>query len=80
MSSGPELVAEVASSSVNIDLTTKFRIYRRNGVREYLVWRCWTRPSTGSRCVESQYDRLQPGDDGLYRSEVFPGLWLDVAR
>ena len=35
----PELVAEVASSSVSIDLTTKLHVYRRNGVREYVVWR-----------------------------------------
>ena len=47
----PELVAEVAASSVNIDLTTKLRIYRRNQVQEYLVWRCWSGPSTGSCCV-----------------------------
>ena len=37
--SAPELVAEVASSSVSFDLHTKFEVYRRNGVREYLVWR-----------------------------------------
>src|SRR5215470_7384700 len=28
----PELVAEVASSSVSIDLTTKLHVYQRNGV------------------------------------------------
>ena len=32
----PELVAEVASSSVSYDLGDKFKAYRRNGVREYL--------------------------------------------
>src|SRR4029453_2189512 len=35
----PEFVAEVAASSVSIDLHTKFHIYQRDGVREYLVWR-----------------------------------------
>ena len=35
----PELVAEVASSSVSYDLTDKLKVYRRNGVREYIVWR-----------------------------------------
>ena len=35
----PELVAEVASSSVSYDLDVKFKVYRRNGVREYIVWR-----------------------------------------
>src|SRR5712692_8113016 len=35
----PELVAEVASSSVSYDLHAKMHVYRRNGVREYIVWR-----------------------------------------
>src|SRR5262249_5685877 len=35
----PELVAEVAASSVSIDLNAKLLVYRRNQVREYLVWR-----------------------------------------
>ncbi|MGB7445416.1 MAG: Uma2 family endonuclease [Coleofasciculaceae cyanobacterium] len=34
----PELVAEIAASSVAIDLHDKKRAYRRNGVKEYLVW------------------------------------------
>jgi hypothetical protein len=28
---------------------------------------------------EGEYQRQQPGGDGLVRSHVFPGLWLDVA-
>ncbi len=35
----PELVAEVSSSSVSYDLGKKLKVYRRNGVREYVVWR-----------------------------------------
>jgi Uma2 family endonuclease len=35
----PELVAEVASSSASFDAHTKLHVYRRNGVREYLLWR-----------------------------------------
>src|SRR3954454_9356608 len=34
----PELVAEVASSSVSFDLHQKLQVYRRSGVREYAVW------------------------------------------
>jgi len=26
-----------------------------------------------------QYDRLPPGPTGVYKSEAFPGLWLDPA-
>ncbi len=75
----PELVAEVAASSVNIDLTTKLRIYRRNQVQEYLVWRVLERAIDWFVLRQSQYERLTPGPDGVYRSEAFPGLWLDAA-
>lgn len=27
--------------------------------------------------IEGRYQRLSPDDDGLYRSRIFPGLWLD---
>jgi hypothetical protein len=26
-----------------------------------------------------RFEALSPGPDGVYRSEVFPGLWLDPA-
>src|SRR5262249_35799190 len=35
----PELVGEVSSTRASIDLNQKLRVYRRNGVREYIVWR-----------------------------------------
>jgi Uma2 family endonuclease len=35
----PDLVAEVASSSASSDLGDKLKAYRRNGAREYVVWR-----------------------------------------
>lgn len=76
---GPELVAEVAASSVAIDLDTKFRVYRNNGVREYLVWRVLDREVDWFVLRQGRYDRLPPGLAGFYQSEVFPGLWLDPA-
>ena len=36
---GPELAGEIAASTVSIDLHKKFRVYRRNQVKEYIVWR-----------------------------------------
>jgi Uma2 family endonuclease len=76
---GPELVAEVAASSVSIDLTTKLRIYRRNQVQEYLVWRVLEQSLDWFVLRNSQYERLSVNADGFYQSEVFPGLWLDAA-
>jgi len=75
----PELVAEVASSSVSIDLTTKLHVYRRNGVREYVVWRVLDRAVNWFVLHDGQYERLTPNKEGLLCSEIFPGLWLDVA-
>jgi Uma2 family endonuclease len=75
----PELVVEVASSSVSIDLTTKLHVYRRNGVREYVVWRVLDRAVDWFVLRNGQYERLVPDAAGLLRSETFPGLWLDVA-
>ncbi len=75
----PELIAEVAASSVSYDLHDKFNAYRRNGVQEYLVWRVEEVEIDWFKLVEGRYDRLAPAADGIYRSEVFPGLWLDAA-
>jgi Uma2 family endonuclease len=75
----PELVAEVAASSAAIDLHTKFRVYRRNNVQEYLVWRVLDQAIDWFVLRQSQYDRLPLTPTGLYQSEVFPGLWLDPA-
>jgi len=75
----PELIAEVTASSASYDLHDKLRVYRRNGVCEYIVWRVWDREIDWFVLCEGAYERLAPTADGVYRSEVFPGLWLDAA-
>ncbi len=74
----PELVAEVAASSASIDRNTKLRVYRRNSVREYLIWRVLDQVIDWFELRQGQYVSLTPHADGSLRSEVFPGLWLDV--
>jgi Uma2 family endonuclease len=73
----PELVAEVASSSVSIDLGIKFQVYRRNAVQEYVVWRVLDEDVDWFRLRDGKYVPI-PTTDGILRSEVFPGLWLDA--
>jgi Uma2 family endonuclease len=73
----PELVAEVASSSVSYDLHAKLHVYRRSGVREYIVWRVLEREIDWFVLRQGQYERMPVDAQGLIRSEVFPGLWLD---
>jgi Uma2 family endonuclease len=73
----PELVVEVAASSVSYDLHAKLNVYRRIGVREYVVWRVLDRAIDWFVLREGRYEPLPPDANGVYRSEVFPGLWLD---
>ncbi len=75
---GPELIVEVAASTASIDLNAKLRVYQKNNVREYLVWRVLDRAIDWFVLVEGEYQRLEPGTDGILRSTVFPGLWLDA--
>jgi Uma2 family endonuclease len=75
----PELIAEVTASSASYDLGGKLNAYRRNGVREYIVWRVQDGVIDWFILREGAYVPLSPDALGIYRSEVFPGLWLDVA-
>lgn len=75
----PELVAEVAASSASYDLHAKMHVYRRNGVREYLVWRVLEEAIDWFVLRAGAYERLAVDAAGLLRSEVFPGLWLDTS-
>lgn len=73
----PELMAEISYSSEAVDLHLKKADYERSGVREYIVvvlrqkkvvW--WTRRN-------DRFEELPVRPDGILRSELFPGLWLD---
>ena len=73
----PELIVEIAASSVSIDLGEKREAYCRNGVQEYLVWRVYDRTIDWFRLKDGTYVQLEADDAGIFRSEIFPGLWLD---
>jgi hypothetical protein len=73
----PELIAEVAHSRESIDLGPKREDYERTGVLEYLVV-CiaegelhWFDFRSGGT--------IRANRQGIFRSRVFPGLWLDGA-
>lgn len=75
----PELIVEVSYSSRAVDLRDKRTVYEAAGVREYVV------VDLGASVVHwfalrgGRFEPVAPGEDGLHRSEVFPGLWLDPA-
>lgn len=74
----PELIVEIAASSASYDLYDKKRVYRRNGVQEYIVWRVYDEALDWFQLQAGEYHRVETGEDGLIRSRVFPGLHLDV--
>ncbi|HEX3147040.1 MAG TPA: Uma2 family endonuclease [Gemmataceae bacterium] len=73
----PDLIIEVAGSSVSRDLGPKFRAYARCGVREYLVWRTHDEAIDWFVLRDGAFVPLLPDAAGIVRSDVFPGLWLD---
>jgi Uma2 family endonuclease len=74
----PELIAEVAASSAANDLHDKKKAYRRNGVREYIVWQVLDSKIDWFSLKNDEYVSLLPDAAGIIKSQVFPGLWLDV--
>ncbi len=74
----PEFVAEIASSSVSYDMNAKMEMYREHGAREYLVWRVRDGELDWFVLRNGAYEELEPDDGGIIRSEVFPGLQLNV--
>ncbi|MBP0028647.1 Uma2 family endonuclease [Roseofilum sp. Guam] len=75
----PELIVEIAASSVSIDLHQKLNVYRRNQVQEYLIWRVNDGELDWFRLQNEQYIKLEPNADGIIYSQVFPGLCLNQA-
>jgi hypothetical protein len=76
---GTELVTEVAVSSASYDMHEKLRAYQRNGVREYIVWRVEDAAIDWFVLREGRFEKLAGDSADLLKSEVFPGLWLDLA-
>lgn len=75
----PELIVEIAASSAAYDLHDKKRAYARSGVQEYLVVQMYEQQIDWFALQEGVYKPLPTDDQGLIRSQQFPGLWLDTA-
>jgi Uma2 family endonuclease len=75
----PELVLEVSKASRSFDLGRKKDDYEKAGVLEYLVVTIEPDEVTWFVRRDGRFVPQAPGRDGLFRSEVFPGLWLDPA-
>ncbi|MEB3212336.1 MAG: Uma2 family endonuclease [Leptolyngbyaceae bacterium] len=73
----PEMVVEIAASSVAIDLHDKKTAYRRNGVCEYIVWQVLDQKLNWFYLERGEFLSLTADSDGILKSRIFPGLWLN---
>jgi Uma2 family endonuclease len=74
----PELAVEIVGSARAYDLHQKKGAYRRNGIREYLAWITGEQRLIWWELREAEYQEIAQSADGLFKSGVFPGLWLDT--
>jgi Uma2 family endonuclease len=77
LSGAPELVVEIARSSRHFDLGKKKADYQRAGVIEYVVVELAPNRIHWFMRRGDRFVNLPPGEDGIHRSQVFPGLSLD---
>jgi hypothetical protein len=71
-----ELLVEVCVSSASYDLHQKLDLYEKAGVPEYLAILMEEQEIRWHRLGKKGYQLLRPSD-GIWKSRIFPGLWLD---
>jgi Uma2 family endonuclease len=74
----PELAVEIVGSSHAYDLHQKRGAYRRNAVREYLAWITDDNRFVWWELRDGDFQEIAADVEGLLKSRVFPGLWLDT--
>ena len=75
----PELAVEICLTSTEVDFGPKLRLYQRAGVREYITIEIFGKRIVWRKLENAVYVAQQIPPDGVLRSQVFPGLWLDPA-
>jgi hypothetical protein len=73
----PELAVEISKTSRSYDLGPKLALYQRAGVPEYAAAIIADQRIEWRVLEQGSYRLLSPPADGIYRSRIFPGLWLD---
>jgi Uma2 family endonuclease len=75
----PELAIEISNTTATVDLNAKMRDYERYGVQEYLVVIMREREVRWFVRRKDRFTPMKPDADGVLKSKLFPGLWLDTA-
>jgi Uma2 family endonuclease len=76
----PEFVVEVDASSASYEMHSKLRVYQRNDVQEHLALLTYEQHAIWHTLAGGKYAPMRPEDDGVLRSQVFPGLWLNPQK
>jgi Uma2 family endonuclease len=79
LNTAPELVIEVAVTSASYDLHSKKDAYEQAGAAEYIVWEALDFQLRAFVFTATGFQPAEPDSDGIYKSRVFPGLWIHVA-
>jgi Uma2 family endonuclease len=72
-----ELIAEVSRSSADYDLDDKLELYQKAGVLEYLVILVQEQEIRWFYRLGKTLRLMPAPADGVWKSRVFPGLWLE---
>ena len=75
----PEFLAEICLTSAAYDLHQKLEVYEEARVLEYAAVLVYEREVRWHRLTGDHFEIVPAPTDGIYRSAVFPGLWLDAA-
>jgi Uma2 family endonuclease len=75
----PELAVEICVTSTEIDFGPKLALYQGAGVREYITVEQFGQRMIWRVLENGAYVAQTLPPDGIVRSQVFPGLWLDLA-
>jgi hypothetical protein len=76
VSGSPELIAETCVSSASYDLHQKLDLFEKNGVLEYVALLMHEQEIRWHFLTADGYELMTPVK-GIWKSQVFPGLWLN---
>jgi Uma2 family endonuclease len=74
----PEWIGEISDGTESLHLEQKKLDYEKAGVREYMVAAIRPREIFWHVRRGGKFERVTPDGDGVFRSEMYPGLWLDA--
>lgn len=73
-----EFIAEISASTKSKDMHMKLEMYCKAGVQEFFDWQTEERAWSWFQLVNGAYVPLGADKNGIVRSRVLPGLWLDT--